>query len=96
MCGVLAGVLLGRDLLFRSRYRQWLRNRIAVITDKALEGVEWVEGKQVISASGIDKEQLKERLVEVQEDRSQSAAWWGIVFLVLSLVLPVLAEMLDR
>ena len=89
------GVLLAWEALFKTDDRERLKNRVAVITDKALAGVEWVEGKQVIRP-GLSSDEVKEQLVEIMEDRTQNKARWGLVLLLIGLGFHGFAKFLVR
>jgi hypothetical protein len=89
------GILLAWEALFKTADRERLKNRIAVITDKALAGIEWVEGKQVIRP-GLTSDQVREQLVEIMEDRTQNKARWGLLLLVIGLGLHGFAKFLER
>jgi hypothetical protein len=89
------GILLAWEALFKTADRERLKNRIAVITDKALAGIEWVEGKQVIRP-GLTSDQVREQLVEIMEDRTQNKARWGLILLLIGLGLHGFAKCLER
>lgn len=89
------GILLAWEALFKTADRERLKNRIAVITDQALAGIEWVEGKQVIRP-GLTSDQVREQLVEIMEDRTQNKARWGLILLLIGLCLHGFAKCLER
>jgi hypothetical protein len=89
------GILLAWEALFKTADRERLKNRIAVITDQALAGIEWVEGKQVIRP-GLTSDQVREQLVEIMEDRTQNKARWGLILLLIGLCLYGFAKCLER
>jgi hypothetical protein len=89
------GILLAWEALFRWSDRERVKNRIAVITDQALAGVEWVEGKQVIRP-GLTPEQVKEQLNGIMEMGTQIKARFGLVLLLLGLLLHGAAKHLEH
>jgi len=88
----IGGVLLAWEALFKVSDRERMRNRIAVVTDEALAGIEWVEGKQVIRP-GLTADQLKEKFGEIMEERTQTKARLGLVLLLVGLLLHGLAKL---
>jgi hypothetical protein len=88
----IGGVLLGWEALFKVSDRERMKNRIAVVTDEALAGIEWVEGKQVIRP-GLTADQLKEKLPEIMEERTQTKARLGLALLLVGLLLHGLAKL---
>ena len=90
------GILLAWAALFKTNDRERLKNRIAVITDKALAGIEWAEGGKHVIHPGLTPDQVKEQLIEIMEDRTQSKARWGLVLLLLGLGIHGFAKFLER